>query len=350
MDHLMASTEPDAEAPRYRELARQLFAVERRFETLGFLSVAKEVAYVERVLDDLDPDEEAPAPVIAVPTEPEQSAGTPNIGDHPLQGQGPHAEDEALSLAERLKIPTPMGITLLALLLAILGAIVTVQVHNERQRRATMPDPTPTAPVVARPTATPQPTAAPTQVGPPATPTRFELAADEIAKARLALGQGDLDVAISRLHAAARLHFANTDVKETAGDIIDALVARADAAAADARWADADHLLERARELSLRFAFSVAPLDRAARSYASMVRFVKLQPDDTDAMRASVGRRVIVYLEGGRTEEGRIHGVTADQLELDQSTHVGDSRRGGEVYYVEPIPMELITEVRVFED
>ena len=45
----------DAEPIPYAALARELYAVERFFESNGFLSISKEVAHVERTLESLRP-------------------------------------------------------------------------------------------------------------------------------------------------------------------------------------------------------------------------------------------------------------------------------------------------------
>jgi hypothetical protein len=350
MDRLMAATEPDAEAPHYGEMARQLFAVERLFESLGFMSVAKEVAYVERALEAFEPEREAAPAGDGSGLELELETPAASVEGELIRAREPEGEKPSISLRERLAIPTPMGIALLLLLVAILGAIAVVQVHEYRQQLSALPEATPTPPVVALPSATPAPTRAPTIAGPPPTPTRFQMAADEIAKARLALREGELEQSISHLYTAARLHVANPDLKDTANEIIFALTARSDEAAADARWDDAEKLVERARELSLRFGFPTAPIDEVARRHASMVRFVKLRPDQLEELRASIGRRVIVYFERGGIEEGRIHGVTDSKLELDQSTRVGEGSRGGAVIYVESLPLAAIAEIQVFEE
>ncbi len=53
LGRLVPSDEGDTDPIPFRALARELFAVERFFESNGFLSAAKEVAHVERTLEAL---------------------------------------------------------------------------------------------------------------------------------------------------------------------------------------------------------------------------------------------------------------------------------------------------------
>jgi hypothetical protein len=237
---------------------------------------------------------------------------------------------------------------LFVLLLVILGSILTVRWHDARQRRTALES---TA-VAVEPTSTPSvPTPSPTpRVAASPTPTRAEEVADLIGQARLALQEGDLDRAISLVSSAALLDAGSSSVIDTAQGIVIALIDRSDAVAAEGDWEQEQQLLERARELSVRFGFPTAPIDSAARRHASIIRFETLRPDDIPAILAAKGRRARVYLEGGSVEEGWIRGVNGPSLELDQSTKVGGVFRGGEVRYVEPIHLSLITEIRVYED
>ena len=49
----------------YRALARELFPVAHLFESLGFMSVGKEISYIEKALTELEPD--APTATNSVP-------------------------------------------------------------------------------------------------------------------------------------------------------------------------------------------------------------------------------------------------------------------------------------------
>jgi hypothetical protein len=346
---LEGASDETAQAPDYRLLARQLFPVARTFESLGFLSVSREVSYVERSLEELAPSvEEQPPP--HAPQRIDAATATPeSAGDTALERLELPAEDTTASTPPaRFHIPTPLGVMLFVLLLTILGSIFVVRTHDQLQRRAALgsvdipnlPSPTPSVPSASP---TPRPAATPT-------PGARARVSQRIGEARLALRAGDLDRAISHVSAAALIDVDSSLVIDTAKEIVRELIARSDGAADQADWDGAARLLERARELSLRFGFPVDSIDDAAGRHARMVHYLRLGPDEIDAIRNSAGKRVIVYLKGGSTEEGRIRSVKDRSLQLDQSTGVGSAGRGGEVHYVEPIHLDLITEIRVFED
>jgi len=340
----------ESDSPDYRSLSSQLFPVARLFESLGFMSISREVAYVEKALMELAPPEDAtlpPAPAavpLATGRELHQSPG------EALLERSPDALDErsASTAHDRLTIPKPIGLMLIFLLGAILGSILIVRWHDARQRRtalepaAAASQPTPSLPI---PTASPTPRTMATP-----TPTRAEELADHIGQARLALQQGDLDRAISLVSSAALLDAESSSVIDTAQNIVNALLVRSDAVAAEGDWQQERQLLDRARELSVRFGFPTEPIDNAALRHAAIIRFESIRPDDIPSILAAKGKRVRVYLEGGSVEEGRIRGVRGPSLELDQAKKVGGGFRGGEVRYVEPIHLDLITEIRVYQD
>jgi hypothetical protein len=92
---------------------------------------------------------------------------------------------------------------------------------------------------------------------------------------------------------------------------------------------------------------SVAQINRTAHRHASVDRFRSIEPGDVAAIRAAAGRRVKIVYTSGKVWEGRIHGVTGSNLEIDQYTEVGG---GGKLYYVDQVPLALIRELRVYED
>jgi hypothetical protein len=237
---------------------------------------------------------------------------------------------------------------LLVLLVAILASILLVRFHHLRQQRADSTEEAsagrPTAVVVVHtPTPTPQPERAPT-------PSVRVRVAEKIGSARLALQGGNVDEAISHVSAAALLDIDSSAVIETAEHIVQVLLGRAEAAAGSGNWEEASRSLDRAREMSIRFGFPVEVIDAAARRHERMAHFLLIDPHDVGAIRASTGKRAVVYIEGGSTQEGRIRGVSGRSLELDKSTQIGTGSRGGQVHFVEPIHLDLITEIRIYED
>ena len=340
----------DSDRPDFGALASQLFPVARLFESLGFMSISREVAYVEKALVALDPQREAaPAPASS-PGPVAQHREFHEAPGEALLERAPDALDDLALPAprDRFAIPRPVGLMLLVLLFVILGSILTVRWHATRQRRfADEPalaaaQPTPTRPA---PTVSPTPRTAATP-----TPTRAEELADQVGRARLALQEGDLDQAISLVSSAALIDAGSSSVIDTAQSIVNALLARSDAVANEGDWDHEQRLLDSARELSVRFGFPTAPVDSAAHRHAAIIRFEIILPNDLAAIAAARGKRVRVYLEGGSFEDGRIRGVNGPSLELDQTQKVGGGLRGGEVRYIEPIHLDLITEIRVYED
>ena len=340
----------ETDPPDFRALANQLFPIARMFESLGFMSVSREVAYVENALSQLAPQrEESSTAAGSAGPAPTESTSRPSLGDTPLERPPEAAEVEPQPRPiRRFEIPKPVGVMLFVLLLAILGSIFIVRWHDARQPRPTARQLAgPPEPVPHRESPTPSPTPQ-TVVSP--TPSRAQELADLIGQARLAVQEGDLDRAISLVSSAALLDPGGTAVVDTAQSIVNELLVRSDAVAQDGDWEQEQQLIDRARELSVRFGFPTEPIEEAVYRHATIVRFETIRPDDLAAIRAAIGRRVTVYLEGGSTEEGRIRGVSGPSLELDQIKKVGGGVRGGEVRYVEPIHLDLITEIRVYQD
>jgi hypothetical protein len=194
---------------------------------------------------------------------------------------------------------------------------------------------------VAPPTPTPAPS--PTETEPHGT----AVVAEEIAQARLALAEGDLDRAIHHVSQAALVDLTSSLVLDTGHTIVSELLARSDAAAQGGHWDDASRLLDRARELSIRFGFPLATVDATRQRHASMERFQLIAPTDRQAVSAAVGRRVLLILANGQRRDGRIEGVAGDVLRLERYRQVG---HGGRVYYTEDVPLGTVREIRAFED
>jgi tetratricopeptide (TPR) repeat protein len=170
--------------------------------------------------------------------------------------------------------------------------------------------------------------------------------ADVIGKARLAEQAGDLDRAIDLLNEAAAIDVEAGKVRETAQDLVTALVARSDQAAAEADWERAAALLERARDLALRFDLPTRPIDQAARRQGGLERYRRLGPQDIAALRAAIGSKVTVFTHDG-TREGRLVGVTTSALELQLGLDVADN---GTLLHTGQVPLASVREVRVYPD
>ena len=339
----------DDPPPAYRELAGQLFPVARLFESLGLLTVARELAHVEKTLIELDPSTDASLPV----EEPQQGGvrvPRPARDTDAVSATEHEVETEPDETPRPRGLPRPVGLTLLAVLIAVLAAIFVVRMQRLALERADM-----RAVATPNPMSQPSPTVHPTitpissVAAQGATPTPGPRAriASFIGQARLAQRRGDIDGAISLLSQAALIDKTSTAVIETAKSLVSDLIRRSDAAADNAEWTAAAEYLERAREIAIRFELSTHPIDEAARRHARLVRYVKLEPTDTAAISAAVGKRVLVVATDGERFEGRIYGVSNGVLELHEGIDVAGD---GTLFHVDEVPLSDIREIRVYPD
>jgi hypothetical protein len=275
---LEAGEEPSGEALAYRAIARELFPIAHLFESVGFMSVGKEIIHVEKTLQELAP--EAPVP----------DAHTAGGAVQRTESQPPAAADRAGVTQETdgegadRYVPWPIIGGLVVLLVATMIAAMMIL-----------------------------------EVG----PFRVEPTV-----------HGDHVGAIDHLSAAALIDRDNTGVLEIADELVGVLVNDANAAAADARWEDAAQILERASRVAMRFGLTTSSIDRATRRLAAMERYVIVGPDDTRAIRGSTGRRVELRMKDGSQRTGRIEGVAGTDFLLEVESDVG----GGIVSYTDKVP------------
>jgi hypothetical protein len=343
IEELSDADTTSATSPRYAELARQLFPVARLFESLGFLSVAKELAHVDRQLTELDP------------SPPQRAAAATNSPPHrPRAENGERAARGTVDIEEagapkpgRRAVPAPVAIALVVLAAAaIISALVVV-----RQRADGPFGRSPDTPRAANtdaditPAPTPTPRSGPAAVvrGPSGPRSRL---ADLIGQARLAQQAGDLDSAISLLSQAASLDPKATPVLETAQALASELIARADIAADAAEWRSAADLLGRAREIAVRFELSTHPIDEASRRHGALERYRRVRPDDRAGLAALVGSHVVVLTERD-PYEGLLQSLDGDSLRLQLGLEVADD---GELIHTVDVPLAIVREVRVYEN
>lgn len=336
---LETGSEPSGEPPDYAAMARELFPVAHVFESVGFMSIGKEIAHVERTLRELAPapsavpGDEGPAARSTARTRPQaESAGEVRL-----------EERDSEQADERTPVPVPVVIGLVALVAAVAVAAAIITGIGPFERREAAVEPPPTA-VPPEPTPTP-PTPSPTPAEADEGSTRAARLADEIAQARLAVGRGDLDAAGSHLSAAALIDRDNAAVLEIAESVVGLYVESANAAAHAARWDDAAQRLERARRTAMRFGLAVDRIDQAAELHASMERFVVIGPDQSGAVREAVGRRVDVFLRDGDVRSGTIDGLQGGTLILDVAKDLG----GGLFHYSDEIPLADVEVIKIYE-
>ena len=335
---LEAGEEPTGEPLAYRAMARELFPVAHLFESVGFMSVGKEITHVEKALKELAPE----APASDSPTEPESARrtaarpATPAEPEAAAEGTDDNGPDQ--------HVPRPVAAGLVVLLAAIaIATMIVLEVGPFRPKVPVRPA-APTVPVEAPLTPSPSPTLVHQPTRP--VPGPSNTLADEVAAARLALFHGDHEAAIGHLSAAALINRNHTGVLEIAQELVGRLVGDANAAAAAGRWEDAEQILERARRVAMRFGIETATIDRTAQRIAATERFVIVPPNDTRTIRSSTGSRVELSMADGSVRRGRIEGVAGADLLLEVNSDVG----GGIVSFTDDVPLASIVTIKVFED
>ncbi len=328
VDRLNQEDEPDSDPPPFAALARELYAVERFFESNGFISVAKEVAHVERTLEALASPEETQQAAdqrIATSEVPLTRSAADEIDDEPT--------------IERWAIPKPLAVVMLLFVAAIaICAFILYRFENPRHETATVePPPAPTA-------APPTPVPAANQAR-PSGPAPGAVLAGAVGRARLSLAEGDVDATIDHLSVAALIDPNHGSVLGTAAQLVELLVDRANAAAEGGLWEIADLTLVRAERIATRYGLDATNIQRARQYHSRMDRFRLVKPSDPAAIRAATGLRVTVVLKNGSKRNSIINGVGDGDLLLNEDSTV----RGGAMYYVERIPLAEIDYLKVWE-
>jgi hypothetical protein len=342
---LEAGQEPSGEKPHFGRIARELFPVAHLFESVGFMSVGREIAHIERALRELDPeaDDGAPAPSPMV----QQVSSAAAV--RPSEDTAPETVEEPTMPSRSVPMPVVIALLLLATAAAVAATIVLGIGPAARLagRTRTLP-PSPTATPAPTPSPSPAPVLEPS-------PTALSMAAGEsaprarlaaaVSQARLALARGDFDAALGQLAAAALVDRTDEDVVEIADVLVDHFVARAGEAADNGEWEEAAARLERAERLAMRFGLDEARIEQMERRIAEMERYRFISPRDTRTLRAAVGQRVDVILRDGRVRSGRIDSVGADSMVLEVVRELG----GGGLHYTEDLALAEVRTVKVYD-
>lgn len=341
---LEAGQEPSGEKLHFGRIARELFPVAHLFESVGFMSVGREIAHIERALREFGPESDDAAPAPPPMVQQISSAAAVRHGED----SGPDSVD-APAPSRTVPIPVVIGLLLLAAAAAVATSIVLGFGPAARlagRTRALAPSP------IAAPEPTPSPSPAPVLEPPP---TALPMAAEDpaprarlaaaVSQARLALARGDFDEALGQLAAAALVDRTDDDVVEIADALVNHFVARAGEAADNAEWEEAAARLERAERLAMRFGLDEARIERMERRIAEIERYRIVSPRDIPALRAAVGQRVDVILRDGRVRSGRIDSVGADTLALDVVRELG----GGGLHYTEKLALAEVSTIKVYD-
>lgn len=189
------SPDGDDEAPQiaFGELARELYAVERFFESNGFITVAKEVAHVERALEALATDDDSGPETTLDPVLPSSEPEDTEL-DHGSED----ADDEPQ--ASRWAMPKPLAAVLILFVVAVIAcAAIIYRLNYADETTETSTAPALPASSLEPPRTT---TAIPTNPAPNPRddkPSPGAILAREIGLARLALADGDIDAVIDHL-------------------------------------------------------------------------------------------------------------------------------------------------------
>ncbi len=326
----------DAEPIPYSALARELYAVERFFESNGFLSIAKEVAHVERTLESFAQANEPRLAITDTNINPASDASDP---------ESPTDDDdfEIEAGPSRWAVPKPLAVVGLISVIAIAVCVVIIVRHQTTA--GTKVEPAASQPAPQKTIPQPRPTATPRTIAKSTTPAPGAILAEAIGKARLALADGDIDGAIDQLSKAALVDSDNATVLGTANQIVDLLVDRANAAVDGGLWEIANLTLVRAERIATRFGLDTHRIVQSKRRHAQLTHFTLVQPGETETIRASAGMRVTIFFKDGSQRESIIKGAQGGQLLLDQDTTV----RGGAVYYTEKVPLGEIDYLKVWD-
>jgi hypothetical protein len=344
---LEAGDGPSDQTIDYRAMARELFPVAHLFESVGFLSVGKEIAHVERSLQELA-SEVQPAGTLPPPSTVARSAtarrspgpSPPTNGDgSPATGKTEGTEDDRPH-----GVPVPIIFGLAVLVMAVVIAAAIIFQIGPFAPDVVPPTPVPTPWVVPTPTAVP--TAMVVRSDPDAALSSSERIANALAGARHSLEEDDFDAAVAQLSAASLIDSDDTTVVGFAQELVDYLVNRATVAAMADRWDDATELTARARRFAIRFGLDTNRIDAAEVHYADMQRFKIIDPENTAEIRASVGKLVEIYLVDHSQRRGRIVGIEGAALVFQVEDDVG----GGVVRFSDKLPLSDIQRIKVWED
>jgi len=321
----------EGDPPPFAVLARELYGVERFFESNGFISIAKEVAHVERALEALASPEETLQAARESADVPEGASARPDTVevDH---------DPDVEPTPARWAIPKPVAVVMLFFVAAIaVCAYIIYRFENPPPEPVTVEQPPTPVPTAIPPTPTPN------DVPPrPTVPAPGAVLAGAVGQARLSLAEGDVDATIDHLSQAALIDPNHGTVLSTATQLVD----RSNSAAEGGLWEIADLTLVRAERIAIRYGLDTTAIQRARRYQSRMDRFRIIRPSDPAAIRAASGLRVTVVLKDGTQQESIVNDVGDGDLLLNEDTTV----RGGAMYYVERIPLADIDYLKVWDE
>jgi hypothetical protein len=344
---LEAGKGPSDEALDYRSMARELFPVAHLFESVGFLSVGKEIAHVERSLQDLA----SAAQPAGAPTSVSREARSDSARRSPAPSPRAIVDDSPpLGTIEDSDEDRPFSVPMPILFgLAALAVAITIAAALVFEIGPFAPEPIPPTPVPT-PLIAPTPTAVPTPIAvrpdPDAALSPQERIANALAGARLSLQEDDFDAAVAQLSAASLIDIDDPTVVAFAQEMVEYLVNQSTVAAMEGRWDEAADLTLRARRFAMRFGLGTDRIAAAERHHADMQRFEIVGPEDTATIRTAVGKLVEIYLVDRSQRRGRIVALEGATLVIAVEDDVG----GGIVRFTDRLALSDIQRIRIWEE
>jgi len=340
---LEAGEEPSGEPLAYGAMARELFPVAHLFESVGFMGVGKEIAHVERALQEREPAPASPdgTGVTARPSPTSSAAAAPpasEVGE--LELTDADGEEEP----SREGVPKPILGGVFVLLIAVAVAAAIILEIGPFQPKAE-PTPVPATPTPL-PSPTPEPPPTPLPRDPNAPPSPRERFADALAQARLSLSKGEVDETVKYLSIAELIDRNDNSVLEVAEEVVDQLLDLAEAAATDSKWEEAARKTAEARSVAKRFSLKTRRIDAAEQQYARMEQYRIVEPREIQALRAAIGKQVEVKLENGSVLVGRIAEINSSNMVLDIDDDVG----GGIVSFTDEIPLSTVRWIKIWKE
>jgi hypothetical protein len=340
---LEAGEEASGEPLDYRGMARDLFPVAHLFESVGFMSVGKEIAHVEKSLQNLAPESAVPAGKTA-PTRPSATSSAA-IAASPEATDRKQAEtEETAEEPSRQRIPKPVLGAFVVLVVAI--AVAATIVLKVRQQRAFSRQVAATPIPVVEPTPSAEAESAAVEATPDNSRSARERLAEALDQAGRSIEEGDVDAAVGYLAFAELINRNDPRVFEMADRLVDRLVDNANAAATQGEFEDAARNTAQARTVATRFKLDTKRISDAEHAHAEMQQFTIVSPDEIQVLRASIGKHVDIMLRDGSSFSGWLTGFKGSAMILDVEDDVG----GGIVSFTDEFELDTVEWIRIQEN
>jgi len=336
--------DPGADELDLAGLYRELGAIEDLLDGAKFPGHARVVASVRGGLSDLVPrgesDDEPPPPRRFRP---------PPSAPRPRRPARDQRHKPPASSAGRRPQLMLLSAWLVGLIAVVAFGVVRSWDRPEAVPPSPVPDRAPPTPRAATDAAVPIPTLAPWVPDPEeqlqAYERHLERVAREVDLARAALDADDPDTALQHFAVAVATDRYHRRVVDLARPLVDRLLVAADAAGSEGNWPLAEARIAAARDIVDQFYLDPEPVDAAALRLASTSRFTDIGAGDQPAIRAAVGREVLVTLTSGDTLSGTLSAFDGRTVSLAVHSDVS----GGRVQFDRDVPIGSVERIRIYD-